>query len=158
LADKVIDMGKGDIIGWAAILGGIGLLGYLGYKGVKSLFPFGGNGGGYDIFGNPTLASVQETAAEYRVKGSESTIAVAEAKAQMDLYEYDPTLETAFYAYNKEMEEYNALLEAWSPTYSFWTGKESKETQEYRARMIKEHGEALAAYAKYHALWEAQYA
>jgi hypothetical protein len=140
-------MNKGDVIGWAAILGGIALLGYLGYRGIRSLFPGGNGNGDTDIFGNPTAASEAERREAALIAGSEHSTQLAEAIAAQELAgSYPPDLIIAEKEYLKELNEFYEVQNA--PKRD-WLGK---LTPEYHASYNKELNEANAAYARFKSL------
>jgi len=150
-------MGKGDVIAWAAILGGIALMGYAGYRAIGNVFSdggldpasllgVGGNAGKTDIFGNTTTAYIAKTLGEAKAAVAESDAKLANDQAKLDLYSYDPAYEILYQSYINEMKEFNDLYAGFNPTYGFWTGKEDPETQAYRQQLNQERAEAMVAY------------
>lgn len=147
-------MQKSDVIGWAAILGGIALAGYFGIKAFQGLFlGTGFLGSGRDIFGNPTVESQYgpfEEAVKQSAEVTESILRTREIMGERGMLSAYPGYDAALAAYEKEHAEYEAAIAA---VHADWLGRPVGYEQAQ-----KEYQEALAAYKKVvNYDWNAEY-
>jgi hypothetical protein len=133
-------MSKGDVIGWAAVLGGVTLLGFLAYRGISNIFPGLGGNDDTDIFGNPTAASEEARHQEAITKSSEHSQDLAQDVAKAEMGGYPQAYIDALKDYQREVNEFYAVQNA--PERD-WLGR---LTQPYQQSYNKELAEANQAY------------
>jgi len=162
-------MGKGDIISWALILGGISVAGLLGYQTLKSVMgnglfssttTFGGEKVKQDIFGNIPGSTQEQVISERTSELAQQSARTSADLAKIEKYDYGDELESAYIDWERELREYEAeaaiyaAMDHWG-----WTGGVTSESKAQYAVMQKEYRESLVAYHAYadvRASWMAQ--